>query len=98
MAYKELAKAWIGQDPELIEQIAGACLSCAVDIANEDDKAELHAERLVWANKVKANPHVMAREFLVDVCENATIAANIKSANDSDIKYVVSSALNKKVK
>jgi hypothetical protein len=94
MAYADLAKAWVGQNPALLDQIAGACLSCAVDILNEDAGAANHANRLIWAEKVKHNLLVEATRFLVHVCENATIAAALPNAVDSDVKYVVASNLN----
>lgn len=94
MSYKALVKARIGEDKELLYQIAGACLSCATDIENEDVGTENHANRIVWADRVKVNPLVEARNFLIPVCENATIAAALPDAVDGDVKYVVASNIN----
>jgi hypothetical protein len=93
MAYADLAKAWIGQNPALLDQIAGACLSCAVDVLNESGGTANHANRVIWANGVNENPYYRAKFFLVDVVSNSTIAAAIPDPVDADVKFVVASKI-----
>jgi len=94
MAYKELAQAWMGKDSALLDQIAGACISCSYDIDNEDAGTANHANRVAWSLKVKTNPYQEASKFLHAICSNATIAAALPNAVDSDVKYVVASNIN----
>ena len=91
MAYKELARAYMGTNSDLIDQIAGACLSCVFDIQNENPATANHANRIIWCNQVRTAPAVKALQFLIPVCENATIAASMPNTVDSDIKFVVAS-------
>jgi len=94
MAYLELAKAWCRLDTNLQYQIAGACLSCTADILAEDVGTENHANRVIWANKVRVDPYTQSKAFLIDVCSNPTIAAALPTAADADVKFVVASFIN----
>jgi hypothetical protein len=91
MAYADLAKAWTRQDSVLLNQVAGACLSCAFDIVNEDAGTQNHSNRIAWTERVKRNPIQEAMNMVVHVCENATIAAALPTPTDSDVKFVVAS-------
>jgi len=93
MAYADLAKAWTRKDIALMNQIAGACLSCAADIAVEGGTVPNHAARIQWALKVKDAPHVEAKKFLMAICMDATIAAALPDALDADIKAVIVSKI-----
>jgi len=94
MAYIDLCRGWIGQDKDLVDQIAGACLSCAADIIAEDAGTANHANRIAWATTVRLNPQVEAQKFLAHVCDNPTIAAALPDAADTDVKFVVAGNIN----
>lgn len=93
MALKELYEAFVGEN-DFWKQVAGAVMTAARDIQNEDAGTENHADRIIWASAALANPKATAKLMLVDVLRNATIAADISGATDSDVQYVVNSLIN----
>ena len=85
--------AYAGQSDDVTYQVAGACLKAAQDIQAEDAGTENHANRLLWAAAVEANPKAIARSMVGRVLENATIAADVDNATDSDMQFVVNSLI-----
>lgn len=92
MALKELYQAMVGEN-DFWKQVAGAIMVAARDIQNEDPETVNHADRLAWAAAAIENPKGMARRMLVDVLENATIAADVENAADNDVQWVVNSLI-----
>lgn len=92
MALKELYEAFTGQT-DFLYQVAGACLVAARDILNESPATANHANRIIWATAAKKNPKGTARTLLVYVLDNATVAASLPNAVDSDVQFVVNSLI-----
>lgn len=92
MALKELYQAKVGEN-DFWKQVAGACMTAARDIENEDPGTVNHVNRLLWMAKVDENAKLIAREMLVDVLKNPTIAANVDGALDTDVQFVVNSLI-----
>lgn len=80
-------------DGSFWKMVAGACWLAARDIESEDAATQNHANRLVWAARVKANRKAVAREMLGDVLENATLAAALETSAVNDIQFVVNSLI-----
>ena len=91
-AAMELHRALNGSTP-FLDQLCGVLFNAARDIESEDAGTANHANRLLWAAKVKANRKAMAREMIADVLENATIAAGVATATDSDVAWQVASLI-----
>jgi len=88
MALKELYMAYVGEN-DFWKQVAGACMTAAIDITNEDAGTPNHADRLVWAVSVRDNAKGMAKSMLVNVVKDATIAADVNAASDAQVQSVV---------
>jgi len=88
MALKELYQAYVGEN-DFWQQVAGACMTAAIGIANEAPGTPNHADRLQWAVKVRDNAKAMAKAMLVDVVKDATIAADVENAPDAQVQSVV---------
>lgn len=93
MALKELYEAMTGKT-DFLKKVAGACFVAARDIKNEDAGTANHVNRLIWASNAEENCKGTAREMLRDVLSNATLAADVDGAIDSDIQFVVNSFIN----
>ena len=91
MSLQHLALAYVGKNQDFVYQIAGACLMAAKDIKLEGAGTVNHANRLIWANKVLVNPEGKAREILMRVLANTTVAAAMPTPTDNDIQFVVNS-------
>ena len=84
-------------DSTLRQRVESAVLLAARDIRNESDQTANHAERLAWANAVRAQTAALATavDHATLACvENATIGANPDGATDNDIQFVVGSVVN----
>lgn len=92
-ALKILYKA-TAREHDFWQQVAGACIKSAHYIENEDPGTENHANRLIWAASVKSNAKAMAIDMLSDVLSNATIAADVENASDTDVQWMVDSLIN----
>lgn len=92
MALKELYQAYVGES-DFWKQVAGACMTAARDIENEDPGTVNHANRLLWMAEVDGNAKGAAREMLVEVLKNPTIAADVDGALDTDVQFVVNSLI-----
>ena len=90
MALKELYMAYVGEN-DFWKTVAGACMTAAIDITNEDAGTSNHADRLAWAVKVRDNAKGMAKSMLVDVVRDATIAADVDAATDAQVQSAVNS-------
>jgi len=91
-AAMELHRALNGSTP-FLDQLCGVLFNAARDIEAEHPDTGNHANRLLWAAKVKANRKAMARAMMADVLENATIAADVANATDSDVAWQVASLI-----
>jgi len=89
MALLELARAYLNKNDDFNLKIAGACLQASKDIDNESPTTDNHGNRATWASSIRQNPKTKAQEMLCDVLKNATIAADVDNATDSDIQFVV---------
>lgn len=89
------------QLPTIQQQIEVAVIHAAADIQNEDSATADHANRLAWANWVNGNSSVAWNPFAWPVGLNSTIQASVaadpsgQSVQDSDVQFVVNSALPK---
>lgn len=92
MALKELYQAMVGEN-DFWKQVAGAIMVAAKDIIAENPGTANHEDRLAWALKAQNNPKSAAKEMLVDVLKNATIAADVEGATDNDVQFVVNSLI-----
>lgn len=92
MALKELYMATVEQN-DFWKQVAGACMTAARDIENEDPGTDNHAYRLVWMASVDENAKATAKEMLVEVLKNPTIASDVAGALDADVQFVVNSLI-----
>ena len=88
MALKQLYQAFTGRT-DFLDQVCGACLTAARDINLEDPGTTNHVNRLIWADEAITNPKSKAREMLTEILQNATIAADVESATDADVQFVV---------
>ena len=91
-AAMELHRALNGST-SFLDQLCGVLFNAARDIEAEDAGTANHANRLLWAAKAKANRKAMARAMMADVLENATIAADVANATDSDVAWQVASLI-----
>lgn len=92
MALKELYMAYVGES-DFWKQVAGACMTAAIDISNEDPATPNHVDRLQWAVAVRDNAKGMAKSMLVDIVKDATIAADVDAATDAQVQSVVNSLI-----
>jgi hypothetical protein len=91
-AAMELHRALNGVTP-FLDQVCGVLFNAARDVEAEDPGTANHVNRLLWAAAVKANRKSMARLMLADILENATIAADVANATDSDVAWQVASLI-----
>lgn len=94
MALQDLVDAYLNKNDVFTRQVAGACLSAARDIENEDAETTNHTNRMVWVGQVLDNPLVKAKELLRDVTANVTVAAALPTAVDGDVQFVVNGLIN----
>ena len=94
MALKELYRAFV-RESDFWQQVAGACMIAAIEIAEEDPGTSNHANRLLWALAVRENPKSKALEMLTDVVRDPTIYADTENALDDDVQSVVDGLVNK---
>ena len=69
-------------------------MKLAGDILNEPANTENHANRVIWANAVLANPTVKIAEMKTHILLNATIGAAPESATSADVEFVISGLIN----
>ena len=93
MALKELYKAYVGES-DFWKQVAGACMSAAIDIVNESAGTPNHANRILWAVLVRDNAKGMAKSMLADIVKDSTIAADVEAATDAQVQSVVDGLVN----
>ena len=94
MALKSLYSAFVREN-DFWKQVAGACMIAASEIAEEDPGTPNHANRILWALKVRENAKAMAISMLVDIIRDPTIAADVDNALDSVVQGVVNGLVNK---
>ena len=88
MAFVDIYNAATDDTSSLRKQTAVALYQAAVDILNEDEATENHAQRVAWARRTIADPPAMAAKAIWKVLENATIAADPVNATDNDVDFV----------
>jgi hypothetical protein len=69
-------------------------MKLAGDVLNEPAETENHANRVIWANAVLANPTAEVAKMKTHILLNATIAAAPESATSNDVEFVVSGLIN----
>jgi hypothetical protein len=79
----------------LLRQRTQVAISHAAnDVINEDPATANHANRIVWANEVLANPERMMNLEMSLVVQNPTIETEGNNATDNDIQFVVNGLVN----
>jgi len=81
-------------DCSLWKRAAVRAMKLAGDVLNEDPETVNHANRVVWANAVLADPTVEVKKMRTHILLNATIAANPNGATSNDVEFVISSLIN----
>lgn len=83
-------------DSALRNRIAVACVVAAEAIRSEDAATANHANRLLWAKAVFANPVGEAERMLwaVLAANKALSEAQIKGASDAAVQTAVNAAVN----
>src|SRR5262245_1700860 len=66
-----------------------AICNAAYNVVNEDPGTANHANRILWANDVLANPERMMNLEMSLLVQNSTIQAEGDNATDNDIQFVV---------
>ncbi len=90
MALKELYEATIGEN-DFWKQVAGSCITAAMEIAEESPATPNHANRILWAVSVRDNAKAMAKSMLVKVLQDAAIAVDVEAATDAMVQSAVDS-------
>jgi hypothetical protein len=97
-AYTDRIDAARNKSGNLYRQVMAATAKAAQDIVNESAGTANHAARLLWAQRIRSGGVRGLEEFadrvLVQVLENATIAAAPESATDNDVQFVVNALIN----
>ena len=83
-------------DSALRNKVMTACIVAAEVIMNEDGATANHANRLVWAKKIFANPGLEADRMLMAVlaANRTETISNIQSATDSIIQANIDAHVN----
>lgn len=83
-------------DSVLRQKVTVACIVAAEAIMAEDAGTANHANRLIWAQSVFANPTTEAirMTFAALAANNAATVAQIQSATDAAIQTIVNSHIN----
>lgn len=68
-------------------------MKLAGDVLNEAGNTENHANRVIWANAVLANPAAKMAEMKTHILLNPTIAASPTSPASADVEFVISSLI-----
>ena len=69
-------------------------IKLAADVLNESGGTANHANRVIWANVVLADPTAMVNRMKTHIMLNATIAANPNGATSNDVEFVISGLIN----
>jgi hypothetical protein len=91
--YSEIFNLW-ATDSVLKNKVIVSCVTSAQTIFNEAVGVTNHAERLVWANKVLANPTNEAQRMLWGVCLNSTVQTSGAGIADASLQTVVDGLVN----
>ena len=93
--YSELYRL-AGEDSVLRQRVTVACVIAAETIRNELPATTNHANRLIWAAKVFADPVIESQRMLwAALAANAaaTVAA-IQGVTDANLQTIVNNAVN----
>lgn len=69
-------------------------MKLASDVLNEAANTENHANRVIWANAVLADPGAEVAKMKTHIMLNATIAADPAAATSGDVEFVISGLIN----
>jgi hypothetical protein len=69
-------------------------MKLAGDVINENPATANHANRVIWANAVLADPTPKVQEMKTHILLNATIGANPNGATSNDVEFVISGLIN----
>lgn len=91
--YRELND--LVRNEELRDKITAACVVASDVIRTEDGGSANHANRVIWAKKVLANPKLEAEKVipLVIAANKDATAANIAGASDTAIQNNVNAVI-----
>ncbi len=78
----------------LLNRVQGACIKLAGAIRSEDVGTTNHANRLIWAGQVEADPVTKAKQMIGRVLGNPTIATQMEASGDGLIETVVGNLIN----
>jgi hypothetical protein len=83
------------EDAALAQKIAAACAIAATAIWSEDGGTNNHANRLIWARQVFANPVSQSSRMLWVVlgANSSATKAQIAGASDATIQTAVNAAV-----
>lgn len=88
-------------DIAFIQRVQMALVTAAINVQSEPTTTLLHAQRVVYAQRILANPILTANQMAVGVATNTTIGTEyvgppIQSSNilDADIQFTVNSLYN----
>jgi len=93
VALIDIYNQYVTNSSKLKCQMFGAVLVAANDIRNEAPETTNHAERLAWAVATEQNPNAAVSTFLCGMLANPTIAAELDTAPDSDVQFVINSLI-----
>ena len=93
MALIDIYNQYTSESSRLKSQMFGAVLVAANDIRNEAPETTHHAERLAWAVAAEQNPKGAVATMLCGMLANPTIAAELETALDGDVQFVVNSLI-----
>ena len=97
MAYVDEYALFADATNDLHKKVARALDKAARDVINESPATEHHAERFVWACRVRQSAETCiaeAHRWIMPVLDNATVAAAGNEAVDSDVQFVVNGLVN----
>lgn len=92
-------QAQILRNSSVLDQLTGALLAAAQNVANEAATTANHANRAAYANAILANPTAQAQFMMPAILSNATLSAAAGNAAgpsgtqfvDGDIDFLVAS-------
>jgi len=86
--YNEIYNIW-ATGSTLKNKVIVACVQAASTVFNENANTASHAERIVWANQVLADPTKQAQRMLWGVCLNASVQSAGEAVADATLQTVV---------
>ena len=97
MGYVENFDLFTDEANDLHKKVGVAIDQAARDVINEDPGTTNHAERIIWAQWIRAAPDRVvgeAHRAILRVLDNSTVAAAGNAANDADVQTAVNGLIN----